>query len=285
MNDGYAVISRKWKPGDKVEFEIPMPVRKVIADERITEDRNKMAVQRGPLIYCAEWPDNNSGSVLNMLIKKDAAFTTEFIPSLLEGAEVIKTEGYQTKRTLDGKIEMLNEEPVTMIPYALWNNRGAGQMMVWLPTSTRSTRPLPAATLAFRSKVRSSKMTKSLNAVNDQIEPLSSSDHSVLYYDWWPDKNKGEWVEYDFEKPVTISKTKVYWFDDGPDGSCRIPDEWEILYLNGNIWEPVKAYGRYKVTKDEWNSLSFKPVTASAIKIKVKLNTDFSAGIYEWVVE
>jgi len=285
MANGYAVISRKWKPGDKVEFEIPMPVRKVIADERITDDINKMAVQRGPLIYCAEWPDNNSGSVLNMLIKKDAAFTTEFIPSLLEGAEVIKTEGYQTKRTLDGKIEMLNEEPVTMIPYALWNNRGAGQMMVWLPTSTRSTRPLPAATLAFRSKVRSSKMTKSLNAVNDQIEPLSSSDHSVLYYDWWPDKNKGEWVEYDFEKPVTISKTKVYWFDDGPDGSCRIPDEWEILYLNGNIWEPVKAYGRYKVTKDEWNSLSFKPVTASAIKIKVKLNTDFSAGIYEWVVE
>jgi len=285
MANGYAVISRKWKPGDKVEFEIPMPVRKVIADERITDDINKMAVQRGPLIYCAEWPDNNSGSVLNMLIKKDAAFTTEFIPSLLEGAEVIKTEGYQTKRTLDGKIEMLNEEPVTMIPYALWNNRGAGQMMVWLPTSTKSTRPLPAATIAFRSKVRSSKMTKPLSAVNDQIEPLCSNDQSAVYYDWWPDKNKWEWVEYDFEKPVTISKTKVYWFDDGPDGGCRLPDEWEMLYLNGNIWEPVKAKGRYKVTKDEWNSLSFKPVTASAIKIKVKLNKDFSAGIYEWVVE
>lgn len=132
---GYAVISRNWKPGDKVEVEFPMPVRKVIADERVKEDLSKITVQRGPVIYCAEWPDNIEGNVLNLLIKKDAAFTTEFVPSLLEGTQVINTSGFQTKRTLDGKVEVLNEEPVTLIPYALWNNRGAGQMMVWLPTT------------------------------------------------------------------------------------------------------------------------------------------------------
>ncbi|MCX6320522.1 MAG: glycoside hydrolase family 127 protein [Bacteroidia bacterium] len=133
--EGYAVISRNWKPGDKVEVEFPMPVRKVIADERVKEDIDKIAFQRGPVIYCAEWPDNNTGNVLNFVIKKDAAFTTEFEPSLLEGIQVIKTFGFQTKRNLDGKVELLNEEPVTLIPYALWNNRGAGQMMVWLPTT------------------------------------------------------------------------------------------------------------------------------------------------------
>ncbi len=142
--DGYAVISRDWKQGDKVEVEFPMPVRTVIADSRIKDDIDKVAVQRGPVIYCAEWPDNNKGNVLNLLIKKDALFTAEFVPSLLEGAEVIKTSGSQTMKSSDGKIKMLDEEPVTLIPYALWNNRGAGQMMVWLPVSAQSAHPLPA---------------------------------------------------------------------------------------------------------------------------------------------
>jgi hypothetical protein len=94
-----------------------------------------------------------------------------------------------------------------------------------------------------------------------------------------------EWVEYDFEKSETISKTKVYWYDDGPDGGCRIPDTWEILYLNENIWTPISSKMKYKVTKDGWDSIDFKPVKASAIKLKVKLNKDYSSGIYEWIVE
>jgi DUF1680 family protein len=285
LTDGYALISRKWKQGDKVEINIPMPVRKVIADERVKEDKGKMAFQRGPVIYCAEWPDNNTGNVLDLVVNKNAAFTTEYVSSLLEGTQVIKTTGFQTKRTIDGRIELLKEEPVTLIPYALWNNRGAGQMMIWLPDSTETSHPLPAPTIANRSKVRSSKITRDLPAVNDQIGPANSNDHSVSYYHWWPEKDKWEWVEYDFEKPEIISKTKVYWYDDGPDGGCRVPDEWEILYLNGNIWEPVIAKSLYKITKDGWDSVEFNPVKATAVKIKVKLNKNFASGIYEWIVE
>jgi DUF1680 family protein len=282
--DGYAVISRRWKPGDHVDIEFPMPVRKVYADQRIKDDNDKVAIQRGPVIYCAEWPDNNNGNVLDLMIRNDASFTTKFIPKLLGGIEVIGTTGYQTKRTLDGKTEILNPEPVTLIPYALWNNRGPGQMMVWLPTTTRTAHPLPAPTLALRSKLRASKITEAVTAVNDQLEPSGSNDHSVPYYHWWPDKNKWEWVEYDFEKAEQFSKTKVYWYDDGPDGGCRVPDEWEILYLNGNVWESVRNKNPYKVTKNGWDSLSFKPVIATAVKIKVKLNKDYSGGIYEWIV-
>jgi uncharacterized protein len=285
MTDGYAVISRKWKHGDKVDIEFPMPVRKVIADERVKEDIDKTAFQRGPIIYCVEWPDNGSGNVLNLLIKKDAPFSTEFIPSLLEGTEVIKTTGFQTKRTLDGRIEVLGEEPVTLIPYALWNNRGRGQMMVWLPSTTQTTLPLPAPTIARLSTLKASRMSKTLIAVNDQADPANSNDQSVLNYNWWPSKDKWEWIQYIFEKPETISKTKVYWYDNGPDGGCQVPDEWEILYLNGNIWEPVKARTKYKITKDGWDSLTFEPVRTSTVKIKIKLKKDFSAGIYEWIIE
>ncbi len=230
IENGYAVINRKWNKGDKILLDLPMPVRAVIADERIKDDIGKMAVQRGPVIYCAEWPDNNDGKVLNLVIDKGSAFSTEFAPDLLGGTQIIKTSGYQTKKTLDGRIETSEKENVTLIPYALWNNRGPGQMMVWLPTTTESARPLPAPTIACRSKVTANKMTRAITAVNDQIEPSNSNDHSVTYFHWWPDKDQWVYVQYDFEKPETISKTKVYWFDDGPDGGCRVPDEWEIQY-------------------------------------------------------
>ena len=154
IENGYAEIERRWKKGDRIEIEFPMPVRKVIADERIKDDIGKIAVQRGPVIYCAEWPDNDNGNVRSLVINKEAPLTAEFIASLLGGTEVIKTKGFQTKRTLDGKIDSLPEEPVTLIPYALWNNRGPGQMMVWLPVSKESSNPLPASAIKIKGQAK-----------------------------------------------------------------------------------------------------------------------------------
>lgn len=122
--NGYAVIDRKWKKGDKLEIDFPMPVRMITASLKVKDDNDKVAIQRGPVIYCAEWPDNKDGKVLNLVLKNDAAFTSEFNKELLGGTEIIKTTGHQTRKTLDGKIEILADEPLTLIPYALWNNRG-----------------------------------------------------------------------------------------------------------------------------------------------------------------
>jgi DUF1680 family protein len=285
INDGYMVIPGSWKKGDIVGILFPMPVRRVIADERIKDDTGKVAFQRGPVIFCAEWPDNNSGHILDVMIRVDAPLSTEFLPTLLNGIQIIKTTGHQTRRKLNGKVEKLEEEPITLIPYALWNNRGPGQMSVWIPVNAESAKPLPAPTIAFKSKVRASNLKKEITAINDQDEPSGSNDPSVSNYNWWPEKNKWEWIEYDFIKPEIISKTKVYWFDDGPDGGCRIPDEWELLYLNGNVWETVKTNKPYTITMNDWDHLSFKPVKATAVKLKVKLSREHSAGVYEWVVE
>jgi uncharacterized protein len=140
--EGYAVISKKWSAGDKVELEFPMPVRKIEADARVKEDNGKIAFQRGPVIYCAEWPDNNKGNLLNLVVDNNSAFTTLYVDTLLKGTQIIRTSGHQTKKTPEGKIELLKEEPLTLIPYALWNNRGRGQMMVWIPTIETSVKPL-----------------------------------------------------------------------------------------------------------------------------------------------
>jgi uncharacterized protein len=142
--DGYALLPRKWEKGDRIEINFPMPVRKVVADEKVQDDQGKIAFQRGPVIYCAESPDNE-GNVLDLSIKKNVLYTTEFEPSLLDGTQVIITKGIHLKKTPDGKGEKglspvsaagssPAEEPVKLIPYALWNNRGPGQMKVWFST-------------------------------------------------------------------------------------------------------------------------------------------------------
>jgi DUF1680 family protein len=283
--EGYAVIKRTWKKGDKVDIDFPMPVRTILASPEVKADSGKMAVQRGPVIYCAEWPDNTDGKVLNYVIARNAPFTSEFIPSLLNGSVVVKTKGQPARRLMDGTIELLTEDTVTLIPYALWNNRGPGQMMVWIPTDKSVSKPLPAPTIAYRSKITASKMTRALSSINDQFEPSNSNDHSYPYYHWWPDKDSWQWVEYDFEKPETVSKTRVYWFDDGPGGGCRIPDEWNLLYKSGSKWVPVSGTTPYKVTKDSWDMLEFQPIRTTGVRMMVKLNKDFASGIHEWIIE
>ncbi len=133
VTDGYASVSRKWKKGDKIELLLPMPVRTVTADSRVKDDNDKYAIQRGPLIFCAEWPDNPEGHVLNLVIDEQPELKAEFIPDLLNGTEIIKTKARQAARNPDGTVSMGDYEEITLIPYHLWNNRGAGEMRVWLP--------------------------------------------------------------------------------------------------------------------------------------------------------
>lgn len=140
---GYAVISRKWKKGDMIQMNIPMPVRKVIADGRVKEDAGKIAIQRGPFIYCAEWPDNNTGNVRNLVIDTSSLFTTGYATDLPGGVQVVKASGHRLIKKADGNIVASDNEQVTLIPYAFWNNRGPGQMMVWLPVTDSSANPLP----------------------------------------------------------------------------------------------------------------------------------------------
>jgi len=136
MKNGYAVISKKWKKNDKVELALPMDVRRVIADTALRADNGKVAIQRGPIMYCAEWPDND-GHATNIIVPKDAAFTATYQPSLLNGVMVLKAqvksvnidEGTQTIST--------GTKTMTAIPYYAWANRGEGEMTVWFPEQVK----------------------------------------------------------------------------------------------------------------------------------------------------
>jgi DUF1680 family protein len=283
---GYASIYRNWKKGDVVSVELPMDVQYVKADEKIEADRDRMAIQRGPIMYCAEWPENNNGNVLCLMFEKQPKVEAVFDEKLLNGVEIIKTKARQVNRNIDSTFNYSELVDVTLIPYYSWNNRGPGEMMVWLPTSDKSVYPQPAPTIANKSRVTASHPSPALKiALTDQYEPLNSDDHTRPFYHWWPKNKSWEWIQYDFEKEETISSSKVYWFDDGPYGGCRIPAAWELQYKSGEKWVPVKAKSAYKITKDGWDKVEFEPVTTNAMRLKVKLPEEFSTGIHEWSVQ
>lgn len=285
IKNGYATISRSWKSTDEISIEFPMEIRLLKADDRVEADRNKMAVQRGPIVYCAEWPETNDGHILNLVFDKENNAEATYNPDLLNGVQVVRMKASPAKRTLEGDIIMQEPSVIDLIPYYSWNNRGAGEMMVWLPYNIKSVHPLPAPTIASKSEVSSNKNTKALIALNDQNEPSNSIDRKSPYFHWWPDNNQWAWVQYTFEKPETVSSMKVYWFDDGPFGGCRIPDAYELQYRQGNKWISVTPLSSTTVLKDQWNELSFKPVKTSALRLNVKLSERFSSGIHEWIVE
>ena len=284
LDSGYADLKREWKPGDAVELELPMPVRRIVANAKVEADRGRVALQRGPLVYCAEWPDNPNGKVRNLLLPDSEALSAQFEPALLNGVTVIEGKAYSV--TSDGQGgRVKTEQPFKAIPYFAWANRGKGQMAVWIAHEESAVRVPAKPSIASRSKVTVSGHGKGPEAINDLQEPSSSNDHEVPFFHWWPRKGSLEWVEYSFEKPAKVSEAEVYWFDDTGGGECRVPASWRLLYKDGQDWKPVETTESGGVAKDQYNRLKFKPVTTDGLKLEVQLQKSWSAGIHEWKVE
>lgn len=140
IENGYALIPRIWHKGDKIEIHFPMEVQMIEANHQVKSDRDRIALQRGPLVYCIEGPDNPDDHVLNMAVDPDQKFTTVFQPDLLDGITVIRGKAKAIQGTPDGKIEATQEE-MTAIPYFTWANRGAQEMTVWIPTIEKKGMP------------------------------------------------------------------------------------------------------------------------------------------------
>jgi DUF1680 family protein len=124
---GYALLRRTWNPGDRVEVTLPMPVRRVLANTQVAADRNQAAIQRGPLVYCLEWPDNPGRKVLNLRLAEKPEFTSSYRTDLLSGVVEISGKGFQVEDAASKAVQ------ITAIPYYAWANRGRGEMTVWIP--------------------------------------------------------------------------------------------------------------------------------------------------------
>ena len=136
IQSGYAVLNKTWKKGDVVEVNLPMEVRRVIANENVKDDIGKVALQRGPLIYCAEWVDNN-GKAANIILPENTKFITEYKPDLLNGVVVLKANVPAIVVNSDGITVSTIKKEFLAIPYYSWAHRGKGEMMIWFPTRVK----------------------------------------------------------------------------------------------------------------------------------------------------
>jgi DUF1680 family protein len=138
VENGYVRLNRKWQPNDLVEFILPMPNRRVIADERVREDDGKVALQRGPVVFCAEGVDNG-GRVLNLVLPDDAELEYWQRPDLLGGVAVLTAKAEAVEMAADGKIMSRRVHDFMAVPYFAWANRG--EMAVWLPRTESALKP------------------------------------------------------------------------------------------------------------------------------------------------
>jgi DUF1680 family protein len=147
IENGYAVISRTWQSGDIVDVGFPFDIRKIEAHCNVEDDVDKMALQLGPLVYCAEWPDFDEPEVLNLVLNEDVNLDYDFKRELLGGVNVISGEA------AGAKVDENTDEIVTYprkfkaIPYYSWAHRGKGQMTVWLATNKEAARAKPKSTM------------------------------------------------------------------------------------------------------------------------------------------
>jgi hypothetical protein len=137
MRNGYAVIDRVWNKNDVINLVLPMEVRKVVASDKVTEDIGKVAIERGPLVYCFEHADNN-GNAMNIILPDNALMTPKFRPDLLGGVMTIQCDASVVRPSADGSSVETVKHQITAIPYFSWANRGEGEMQVWLPRKVRS---------------------------------------------------------------------------------------------------------------------------------------------------
>lgn len=270
LDKGYAVVRRQWRKGDVVTLDMDMPVRRVVANPRVKDNAGRFAVERGPIVYCAEGADND-GKVLRKVPGPDVSFQLVPQPDMLGGIV---------------QIEMTPKEkgdPLTLIPYYAWCHRGPNEMAVWLPEDPKLV-PQPTIASTARASASFCFPSDSLSAINDQIVPPNSHDLSVPRHTFWNHLGSEEWLQYDLAASARVDAVEVYWFDDRDTGGCWVPESWQLLYRDGDEWKPVTGASSYGTEVDQFNRVTFDPVETDGLRIEIQLQKGHSGGVLEWRV-
>ncbi|MDR0608486.1 MAG: glycoside hydrolase family 127 protein, partial [Planctomycetaceae bacterium] len=273
----------------QIPYELPMKPHRIIAHPKVVADNGRVAIQRGPLVYCFEQVDNEV-PVLKINLARDPEFKEEFRKDLLGGIVVLKC------KNADGR-------ELTAIPYYAWDHRQPGAMAVWVKqqglskTQAISTQERLYAELTPEMLRPDSELENeieaeisasfcfpndSAEAAIDGQEPKNSIDHSIPRLTFWNHKGTSEWLELDFGTIKKISQSSVYWFDDTGKGGCRVPKSWTLSYQDGDQWKPVKTTESFGVEKDKYNTVKFNTVETRGLRLDIQLQDGMSGGVLEW---
>ena len=280
LDKGYCTIDRAWKRGDTVAVDIPMPVKRIKADARVEADRGRLAVERGPIVWCAEGVDNGGGA-MDIVLPADAAFSETSVDVCGVKMPALATTGRHVRKGIR-QVKVGPETPVTLVPYFAWCHRGAGEMQTWFPTSAEIA--ASGTTQALKAKVSNMHPVESATALFDGVFPKNGAayDNRQKRCTFWPHKGTEEWVEVILPGEETVRGVDVYWFDDEPTGGCRVPAEWKVQTQLGEMTGWQDAADSCPIVKGGWSRATFqKPMPAVAVRLRIKLKPGFSAGICE----
>ena len=317
--DGYAVRSIA-KPGATFALDFPTDVVRMVANPNVKDDNNRVALQRGPIVYCFEQVDNRGVRVDRIILPKNPEFRVETRVNFISDGNVNEATKGAASRTVDViRVKDINGVDLTAVPYCVWDNRSAGRMCVWVRQAGLDSNAEdyadaknwtdadgePILYKSLDSKYLSddvpeiagddvefdgSNTTDSLSTLdyyNQAEKPNGSGDQNNPRATWWDHLGTNEWFEYSFAKPRKLTSCAVYWFDDPGRGRCRVPESWYITYQEpgSDEWKKVNAKDEYSCDRDRDVVVNFDEINASAIRINAKLQKDVSGGVLRWVVK
>lgn len=289
VSRGYAELTRRWGRGDTVELVMDMPVQRVVSHPAVSGNAGRVAIRRGPIVYCAEQADNPDG-VSNIVLPAESPISEKWEPELLGGVVVLTAAADRQSGVFpsDRLYEPRGEgRPATLrlVPYCTWANRGAGEMTVWLAESPSA--GLRAGKAWLTPSVSHCYASDTVDALCDDVWGEASADTKPPRMTWWPRKASEQWARYDFEPVQTVNACTVQWFDDTGRGECAPPESWRLEWTDdGAVWHPVElvAGSTYGIALDTRNEVRFAPVTCRALRLVAQLKPGKSGGIIEWAL-
>ncbi len=312
----FLVLEREWKNGDTVSLQLPMQV----SLRKWEQNKNSVSVDYGPLTFAfnpgEQWvrnggtdswphfavkpvgawnyglPQNVKASDFEVIRKpgkvSDQPFTPQSAPIQLRiKARRVPGWGADSQNIVHPlqQSPARSTEPVetiTLLPMGAARLRIASFPTVSAnPAALDWTLGAPKAPLYEAS---ASHEHDDIEALADGIVPAKSDDTSVPRFTWWDHRGTSEWAALNFKTPKRVSSASLFWFDDTGKGECRVPASWKLLFKDGDTWKPVEVQGTtgFGTARDTFNTVSFAPVTTSALRVEVQLQGEMSGGILEW---
>jgi len=266
--DGYVDIGREWKAGDVVKVTLPMPVKRIRANAKVAADKGRLAVEKGPIVYCAEGFDNG-GKAYRATLPADATFE--------ETSVRFGDKTFPALKASNGLV---------LIPYCLWGNREPGnELQTWFAASREAACGNEQGIFTTASHCWCADTT---DALFDGKVPASSADASIPRFTFWPQRGTEEWVGFELPSRRRVKEIKVYWFDDhhGGSGNCALPASWKVQSrpVPDQPWKDA-AGATYTTVRDGFSVAAFaEPVEAAEFRIVVRGQPERSSGILEIVV-
>lgn len=283
LDKGFVSISRKWKKGDKVELKLPMPVRYSHAIDEVKADNDRVAVTRGPLVYCAEGVDNSEDVNRYYLTKVSAdAKVQRDDTGILKGIDLIKNVSADY---IDVKGN-IHQASLNLIPYYAWNNRGVSTMNIWFAENEKKVRESVAILPVSIKDIKATYTNEGENVLSivNGKHPKNSHDTEINRWTSWNKKGEKQSIDFTFENPMDIKAFSVYWYDD--NGGVRLPDVWNLEYKDDSgSWKPFPLYSTdsYSLLKDQFNLVHSDgdSFVVEHIRLNVTPKADSAVGILQ----